>query len=333
MAGFQHARALRKGDRVAVIAPAGPVPAERLEAGLTRLSARYEVARAPGLLTRTGYLAGDDGRRLSELTWALSDPAIKGVFCARGGYGVMRYLPALLQRPAGLPQAQVAGPLVGFSDITVLHAFYALQRVRSVHGPVVTQLGSLPTEDVDALWSLLEDPAPPPPLRELTAARAGRARGVLLGGNLEMLSRLCGTGLDAALDPGEPVILLLEEVGEWPYRIDRALTQLLLSGALRRVAGVVVGELLRCDDPPPASPSGGEVGPSQPEVGPSKPEVGPSAAEVIIERLAPLGVPIVLGAPVGHGRRNRAMPHGAQVELDASAGTLTFLEGAVGHGA
>ena len=136
----------------------------------------------------------------------------------------------------------------------------------------------------------------------------GCAAGRLLGGNLEMLSRLCGTALAGALLPGEPVLLLLEEVGEQPYRIDRALTQLLESGALSAVVGVIVGDLTAC-----AARDGAP----------------PDALSVITERLRPLGVPICAGAPIGHGARNRAVPLGAWATLDARAGELRFDEGAV----
>lgn len=295
--------ALRPGDRVAAIAPSGPAPRERLEAGLRLLSARYEVVTAPGLLCRTGYLAGDDGRRLAELRWALSDPSVRAVFCARGGYGLLRNLTPLCAADAPRP-----APIVGFSDVTVLLHWAAAGRLVSVHGPVLTQLGELPAEDADALFSLLESPAPPPPLGGLRTLLPGRAAGRLLGGNLEMLSRLCGTALQGALRPGEPVILLLEEVTEQPYRIDRALTQLRLAGALDEVAGVVVGDLVGC-----AAPGGAP----------------PEALDVIVERLRPLGVPLCAGAPIGHGARNRAVPLGARVTLDGPAGALRFDEGAV----
>lgn len=307
---WRRGPALRPGDRVAVVAPSGPVPEDRLAAGTARLAARYQPVSAPGLLTRTGFLAGPDGRRLAELRWALSDPSVAAVFCARGGYGALRYVEAL----CAAPDADLrAVPLVGFSDVTVLHAFLALRRRVAIHGPVVTQLGELPEQDAESLRALLEDPTPPPPLEALTPAPqaplTGPLRGRLLGGNLEMLSRLCGTPLGDALRPGEPVVLLLEEVTEAPYRIDRALTQLKLAGRLADVRAVLVGDLIRCEA--------------------SSPPSTPSALEVIAERFATLDVPVLCGAPIGHGTRNRAVPLGAVVEADPRRGRVTFLEGAV----
>lgn len=305
---WRAAPALRPGARVAVIAPAGPVPPPRYAAGMARLAARYEVVASGGVLTQTGYLAGDDGRRLAELRWALSDPSVRAVFCARGGYGTLRYVPELLAVPIA---EQRTVPLVGFSDITVLHAWAALGRRRTIHGPVLTQLGELAADDVAALWALLENPAAPPPLAGLELLTGARtvASGRLLGGNLEVLSRLCGTPLLQALLPGEPVVLLIEEVTEAPYRIDRMLTQLLLAGALAQVRAVLVGDLVRCEGPKDGS--------------------HPSARAVIAERLGRLGVPVLAGAPLGHGERNRAVPLGARVTVHPERGCVEFLEGAV----
>ena len=293
---------LRQGEPVAVIAPSGPVPAERFAAGLAVLSARHPVMQSGGLLSQQGFLAGDDGRRLAELRWALSDPQVHAVFCARGGHGALRLLPSLLAiDPLELPTR----PVVGFSDVTVLHALLALHRRVTIHGPVVTQLAELPEVDRSALWSLLEG-EPPSDISELLSIGASSlpVRGRLLGGNLEVLSRLCGTALQAALTDVGPVVLLLEEVTESPYRIDRALTQLLLSGALRSVVAVVVGDLIRCEGP----------------------AAHPTALSVIAERLSALGVPILSGVPLGHGARNREVPLGVEVEVNARRNALSFVE-------
>lgn len=305
---WRRANALRPGDRVAVIAPSGPLPEERFFAGAELLAQRYELCRAPGLLDKQGFLAGSDGRRLAELRWALSDPTVRAVFAGRGGHGLLRLVNSL----AAILRSELRPlPLIGFSDITVLHAFAARHLFSSIHGPVVTQLPLLPAEDVKALWALLEHPAPPPPLLGLQPVgpiARERIEGRLLGGNLEVLSRLCGTPFAGALRPGEPVVLLLEEVAEAPYRIDRALTQLLLSSVLADVQAFVVGDLTRCDPPSPDSQH---------------------ALEVIAERAAQLGAVVVAGAPVGHGARNRPLPLGARVTLEPRAGRLIFHDGAV----
>jgi muramoyltetrapeptide carboxypeptidase len=279
------------------------VPRDAFFRGLRVLEGRYHVLHDEELFSRDGYLAGSDTRRAAELNRYLRDPQVKAIVCARGGYGLLRILPlldsdALRSRPL---------PIVGFSDVTALLAWaHVTAGVRSIHGPVVTQLGELPASDPQALVRLLEEPAPTGPwYRELKAVVPGRARGPLLGGNLEVLSRLVGTRYLPRL---QGAILVLEEVGERPYRIDRTLTQLLLAGVLDGVAGVIVGRLEKCDEPDGTAPT---------------------ALEVVRERLAPLGVPFCVGAPVGHGERNKPFPFGAPALLDATAGTLELAEGAV----
>lgn len=283
---------------MAIVAPAGPVPRDAFERGVARLAGRYALAYDERIFERTGFFAGSDEARGAELQAALDAPEVRAVVCARGGYGIMRLLPRL--DPAGLRAAPK--PVVGFSDVTALHAFCAWAGVVSVHGPVVTQLGALDEADAAALIALLEG-APPAPVTGLETVVPGVAEGRLLGGNLEVLTRLVGTPWQPPLDGA---IWLLEDVGERPYRVDRQLTQLALAGL--RPAGVVLGDFVRCLEPD-GSP--------------------PTVEEVLVERLGRLGVPVVRGAPVGHGTRNRALPHGARVRLDATAGILELLDGAV----
>ena len=292
---------LRPGSRVAIVAPAGPVPREPFAAGAAILGARYALVHDDRIFARSGFLAGSDDERAGELLRALADPTIEAIVGARGGYGLMR----IVDRLDGAVLARAPKAIVGFSDVTVLHAWATRAGVVSIHGPVVTQLSKLPAEDASALFALLESPAPPPSVTGLRALHPGRAEGRLVGGNLEVLTRLCGTPWAVGL---EGAVLLLEEVGERPYRIDRQLTHLALAGAFAGLAGVVVGELSGCVE---------------------KDGSGPDAEAVIAERLARLGVPVVAGAPVGHGARNRALPLGARVQLDAGAGSLLLLDAAV----
>jgi muramoyltetrapeptide carboxypeptidase len=288
---------LRPGDRVAVVAPSGPVPRERFEAGARILAGRYQLVHDERVFHRSGFLAGEDPARLAELSAALGDPSIKAVFCARGGYGLMR----LLRELDSARFLHAPKPIVGFSDLTALHAWTSRLGVTSIHGPVLTQLGDLPPEDAASLIALLETSEPPPAVTGLAVLREGSARGILRGGNLEVLSRLIGTPWQVSLDGA---IWLIEEVAERPYRIDRILTHLELAGALVGLSGVVVGTLERCHE--------------------TGPHPSPTAEEVLVERLGRLGVPILAGAPVGHGARNHPLPLGVHVEL--GAGSLRFLE-------
>jgi muramoyltetrapeptide carboxypeptidase len=256
------------------------------------------------LFRATGFTAGPDQARLAELEAALLDPEARAVIMGRGGYGLLRILAAI--DPGLLRRA--AKPIVGFSDGTLLLAQAARAGLASIHGPVVTQLGRLGPEDHDALFAALEQPEGRRLCSGLDALVPGHAKGPLLGGNLEVFSRMLGTPY---LPDLRGAILFFEDVGERPYRLDRLLTQLELAGVFQAAAGVVAGEFIGCDEP--AS---------------SKLE-SPLASEVLRERLGRLRIPVVLGAPAGHGRRNRALPYGTCVELDADAGTLTALEGAV----
>lgn len=280
-----------------IVAPAGPFDRESFEAGLRVLAERYQPVYDDGLLARTRYLAGSDARRLDELNGALADDSVKAVFAARGGYGSLRLLPKL--RRAGPPKL-----LVGFSDITALHlAFQAAGRV-SIHGPVVTQLATQPAEVVHRLVHLIESPETPvSPLRGSPLVDGG-AEGPLLGGNLSLLTRLLGTPY---LPDLEGAILLLEDLGERPYRLDRMWTHLALAGVFDRVAGIALGEFTDCEEP------GAEY----------------SSAEVVAALAADVGLPCVGGLPIGHGALNVPLPLGCRVHLDGGSGRLDFLEPAV----
>ena len=297
---------LRPGDVVRVVAPSGPVPREGFAAGAAILGERYRLRYDDGLFAREGFLAGSDERRLAELAAAFADAEARAIVMARGGYGLTRLLPfldqsLLLGRAAPLP-------IVGFSDGTALLALAAGLGLGSVHGPVVTQLPALPRDDAAALFRLLEEPDPGVILAELGGLVPGRAQGPLLGGNLEVFSRLLGTPFMPDLDGA---ILFIEDLGERPYRIDRLITHLDSAGVFSAIAGVVVGDFSTCLEPETTRAG------------------SPTAAEVLEERLGRLAIPVAFAAPIGHGSRNVAVPYGALVELDTRFGTVTALEGAV----
>jgi muramoyltetrapeptide carboxypeptidase len=292
---------------VHVVAPSGPVPADRLARGLAHVRRRFgEPTVAANVEQRTGYFAGDDATRLRALDAALRDPEAELIWAARGGYGATRLLarldPELLRtRPKRI---------VGFSDVTALLCWaWVRAGVPGIHGPVLAQLDEIGEDDRQRLWDLLEGELPPPLLAEGGASASlhgGRVEGPLIPANLEVLRSLIGTAFMPDL---RGAILAIEEVGERPYRIDRALTQLLDSGALRGVAGVAIGQLHGCVEP---------------EGGGSR---GWSAAEVVEDRLARLGVPVLVGLPFGHEpKRNAALPFGVQARLDAEQGSLEVLE-------
>jgi muramoyltetrapeptide carboxypeptidase len=299
---FHKARALRPGDSVAVIAPAGPFDRESFEAGVAVIAQRYRVQYDPGIFQQQRYMAGDDHRRLAELTQALADRSIRGIFCARGGYGTMRLLQKL--QPQRATTAAPAQPLIGFSDITALHQWRQSQGIVSIHGPVLTQLGRLGRPTSERLFSLLESYTPAKPLQGTTTFVEGIAEGPLLGGNLSVFTRLLGTPFMPALDGA---VLLLEDVGERPYRLDRMWTHLELAGVFRKVSGIALGSFTQCEE------RDGTYG----------------SQDVLRELAVATGLPCATGFPIGHGNINEPVPLGVRVRLDASTAQLTFLESAV----
>ena len=223
---------------------------------------------------------------------------------ARGGYGLMRILPFL----AAERLAQQPRVLVGFSDGTALLGFAARAGVTAVHGPVASQLGNLPAADHQALFHLLEEPQPGVVLAGLESLIPGRAQGRLLGGNLEVFSRLVGTPY---LPDLSGAVLFFEDLGERPYRVDRLITYLDLAGVFDQASAVVVGDFSSCVEPEATRAD------------------SPTVNEVLLERFGRLPIPVALGATVGHGSRNTSVPYGALVELDTRRETLTALEGVV----
>ncbi|MFF3888581.1 LD-carboxypeptidase [Streptomyces sp. NPDC001914] len=307
MAALTRPARLAAGARVAVVAPSGPVREERLEAGLDILRGwDLDPVVAPHVLDRHGefaYLAGTDADRAADFQAAWCDPDVDAVLCARGGYGVQRMV-GLLDWDA----IRAAGPkvFVGFSDITALHEAFATRvGLATLHGPMVSALGFLKNErSQEHLRATLFEPES---VRTIASAEAvplvpGKARGVTLGGCASLLAAELGTPYARAGAHGG--LLLIEDVGEEAYRLDRILTQLLRGGWLDGVAGVALGSWQDC-------------GPYD------------GLRAVFADRLAPLGVPVVEHFGFGHAEGALTMPFGLRAELDADAGTLTLDEPAL----
>ncbi len=298
---FAKPEGLYPGARVRLIAPSGLFDRGLFEKGVARLRERYDVAFDEGIFARHGYLAGDDARRAAELAEAIADPYCQAIVCARGGYGALRIVPSVpLARLSRRPCL-----LVGFSDVTALHVAWQRARVTSVHGPMVATLGTLD----DALferWIRRIEGELPPPLEGLETVVPGDASGVLIGGNLSILQALEGTP-HSSHAIGR--VVFLEDVGEAPYRVDRMLTTLLLSGFFDGARAIVLGAFTKSVPGPD----------------------GTTVDEVLRERLSGLGVPVVRGVPAGHVDDNLELPFGVEVRVSASGqgATLTFLEAAV----
>ncbi|MET9440584.1 LD-carboxypeptidase [Streptomyces sp. NPDC006610] len=297
---------LAPGARVAVVAPSGPVPEERLQAGLDVLRGwDLDPVVAPHVLDRHpefDYLAGADADRAADLQAAWCDPAVDAVLCARGGYGVQR-MADLLDWEA----MRAAGPkvFVGFSDITALHEAFATRLgLVTLHGPMAAGVDFLKNARTqDHLRATLFAPET---VRTIASdGRAlvpGRARGVLLGGCLSLLAAELGTPHARSSAAGG--LLCLEDVGEETYRLDRYLTQLLRAGWLDGVRGILLGSWEGCVP-------------------------HDRVRAMFADRLGGLGVPVAEEFGFGHGEGALTMPFGVSAELDAGAGTLVLDEPAL----
>lgn len=296
---------LRPGDRVAIVAPSGPVPEERLKAGVAVLRewglepdvGRHVLDPHPAL----GHLASMDEHRARDLQEAWCDPSYAAVISARGGYGTQRVLDLL-----DWDRLRAAGPklFVGYSDLTVLHEAVS-QRLglATLHGPMPTTAAFLEDEATrEHLRRSLFEPESVltiGPTADSGTLVPGRAHGITLGGNLSLLASERGTS--HARPSAAGAILLLEDIDQPPYSIDRLLTQLLRSGWFDGVAGIALGSWTACGDPE---------------------EVG----AVLRDRLEPLGVPVVGELGFGHGPSTPTLPLGVPAVLDADARTLTYDE-------
>ncbi len=288
---------------VRIIAPSGPVNPDYLQRGVDLLrSWGLEVELGDHVLDRQdGFLAASDAARLADLQRAWCDPRVAAVICARGGYGLQRILDDIdWTQLAQARSGQDAPVLVGCSDVTALHEAVATQlEMVSLHGPMAASRRFLEDEEGQRhLRGVLfgEDSSVGPVTgRQSRTIVGGRATGVIVGGCLSMLVSGLGTRTGRAGLAGG--LLVLEDVVEQPYRIDRMLTQLLRAGVLDGVAGVAAGTWIGCGSPEEVD-------------------------AVLADRLGGLGIPIVCGLDVGHGRPNLAVPLGVQGVLDADRAML-----------
>jgi muramoyltetrapeptide carboxypeptidase len=296
---FRKPRALRPGGTIGIAAPAAAVDPEKLAAGEERWrKAGFEVVRRGDVLARHRYLAGDDARRAGELMALVADPDVDAIVCARGGYGS----PRILERLDAAALRAAAKPLVGFSDVTALLLWQRrFAGLGGIHGPMLDRGGDLRDEEMAALVGLLTGAGPTRTTWIGSEGGGGRAEGRLTGGSLTMVAASLGTPWE--IDT-RGAVLLLEDVGERPYRIDRLLEQLRAAGKLGRAAAIGLGRFEGCDEP------GGAIG----------------AAEVLREAVTRAGVPWVAGLPFGHGAPNLPWALGARARVDGARAELHVLE-------
>jgi muramoyltetrapeptide carboxypeptidase len=309
---------LRPGDTVGLVNPAGvtwnPADVDVVRETFEAMGLKVKVGKH--VLDRYGYLAGRDEDRAADLNRMFSDPDVRGVVCIRGGWGCARLLPRL-DYDAVRRDPKV---LLGYSDITALHtALHARTGLVTFHGPVGIARWSrfnvawLRRVVFDAEAVTFENDRAFVPHQALASRwnrtrvlTPGVARGRLLGGNLTVLSAIVGSEY---LPDFTGCVLFLEDVEEAPYRIDRMVTQLGLAGILGRVSAMVFGNCTGCK---PGSGYGSLT-----------------LDDVLAEHLQPLGVPAWHGAQIGHIDEQFTLPVGADVEVDAEAGTIRMLTPAV----
>ncbi|WP_027350839.1 S66 peptidase family protein [Halotalea alkalilenta] len=297
----------RSPKRVALIAPAGAVDGAALDECLSRLdSLGIEALPSDNVTARHRYLAGHVDARLDDLYQAYGRPDVDAVWCLRGGYGCAQLLDRI---DWSRIDAATRRPLIGYSDISALLVAFAARGLAAIHGPVACELNKLELEDPElpansSRWQAMRSIAAVIDESHGTLPIApwghvSPASGRLLGGNLTVLASLCGTA--AALRLEAPSLLLLEDVGEPLYRLERSFFQLLESLDKRWLDAVCLGEFKDCPVPGSAS----------------------SIAEVFAEWLAPHDIALYTGLAIGHGERNLAWPFGAQGRIDGARLSFT----------
>jgi muramoyltetrapeptide carboxypeptidase len=290
---------LRPGDTVGVCATGFAVRGRRLDAGVARLRRMgYRVVTARGVLSRDGYLAGDDDSRAADLAAMIDDDEVRAIWFARGGYGTSRILDAVPWRRL----SRRGKALIGYSDLTALfNAAVSRAGVPCLYGPVVAELGDASSFHGPSLRALLAGRSIEMSFGARKILVPGRARGRLIGGNLTVLASLWGTRYQPDM---RDRILLLEEVGEQVYRLDRMLTQLRLAGAFSRLAGVILGAL---------------EAPARKRFPPDR-----ALGEVLLENFRPLGVPVVVDLPLGHRNGKWTVPIGGSASIDTGRRVVRF---------
>lgn len=297
---FGSIRPLEQGARVALVAPAGviwdPIHIARAEENVRSFG--WIPVIGEHAASACGYLAGRDAERLHDLNLALASDDIDAIWCIRGGYGAMRLLSDIdYESYRANPR-----PLVGFSDITALHsAFHGRCNTVTFHAP--TARGVLTEFSRSSLRrALVEQRDPCGVATDGRELRPGRARGRLAGGNLALITALLGTPFATKF---EGALLVLEDIGEAVYRVDRMLRQLLLAGALQQCAGVIAGDF--------RLPAGEAETPDC------------NIDDLLAEAAAKADIPCLAGAPCGHIADQWTIPLGATAELDTGQKTLRVV--------
>ena len=279
---------LRDGDRIAIVSPAGPVDSALVYAAADTLRGQgYRVDIFPSALGKCGQYAASDSARLADLSAALTDSTVRAILCSRGGYGAVHLLDSL----STLPLERDPKWLIGFSDISALHALLASRGIASIHGNMCKHIALGPDDEDNATFlAMLRGYRPAYEFAPDSLNRCGQASGRLLGGNLAVIAELINTPYDV-IQPG--TILFIEDVEEPIYKIERIMYQLRLSGVLPRLGGLIVGQF----------------------TGYRPNDSYETMERMIADMTAPYTYPVAFNVPIGHVDHNVPVIQSAEVTL------------------
>jgi len=304
-------KGLKRGGCIGILSPASPPNSKKLKQGIRFLENCGFRIKMFYPFKRTGYFSGTDDERAEQFNKAFHDDEVDAIICSRGGYGSMRILDKIDYKNI------IKNPklLIGFSDITALHlAIYNKCQLASIHGPMVSY-GFDEKRDkmtIESFWLAVSAKdnyslSYPEDKYKWKTMRHGKATGILIGGNLTLISMLIGTEY---LPDFKNKILFIEDLDERPYKIDRMLTHLRLAGKLDNLRGIIIGEMVNC-----ANLKGGE----------------PSfkLQQVFEDCFRNYDFPVISNFPSGHGRKNLTLPFSVRVEIDTRKGLFHFPEKAI----
>ncbi len=291
---------LEKGDKVVFVSPAGTVKSAFVEDAAVVLRERgWNVAISPHALGKWRTFSGTAAERYADISSALLDDEVKAVFCSRGGYGVVH----LLEKLDRLPLRSNPKWVIGYSDISALHALMNRHGIASIHAPMAKHLASFKGKDEysQSLFSILEGNMPEYSVKSHALNRCGRASGKLVGGNLAVIADLISTPFDI-FEPG--TILFIEDISEPVYKTERIMYQLKLSGVLEKLSGLIVGQFTEY-----------------------KPGVdGCGMEEMIADMVSDYSYPVAYGVPVGHVDENLPLVEGAPVTFTVTPGVTDIFQ-------
>lgn len=304
-------KVLKEGYRIALIAPSSPVTDEKLELSIESVKfLDLEPIVYPSCTMKHGYLAGLDLLRAKDINHAFLDTSIDGIFCIRGGYGVTRLL-NMLDYEMIKENPKI---LLGYSDITGLHTVLNMRcSLTTIHAPMPTRgwntLDSLSLKSLtDNIFS--SEPVGQAPTIEgepIEIINPGLTEGLTIGGNLSLLTATLGSPYEINT---KDKILFIEDVDEKHYRLDKGLTSLALSGKFKDCAGIILGTFADCDDKD------------------TDPQDNLTLSQIFEEVVKPFGKPTIRNFRAGHIYPHITIPMGVKTRLDATNGTVTFLESA-----